>query len=190
MRQMARAPLALATLGMLLLGGCAARSATVAAPPAATASQGQPAPIAGAGTEQPVVPEKNPSGDIPDNQVFVPFTSTDGGYMLQVSEGWARTTNGADVRFNDKLDGVQVTIANAAAAPSAVTARNNEVAALERAGRAVQVTKVQDVQLPGGPAVLVEYASNSVPELLTGKQVRLENNAYLFFSSRTASWRR
>lgn len=111
----------------------------------------------------------------------MPFTSADGGYTLEVPEGWARTTNGADVRFTDKLDGVQVTITKTVAAPTAATARGNEVAALEKAGRAVQVTKAQDVQLPGGPAVFVEYASNSDPDPVTGKQVRLENNAYLFF---------
>lgn len=181
LKRVASPPVALVALGMLLLGGCGGKSTTVPAPPVAAANQGQQTPIGGAGTERPVAPEKNPPGDIPDNQVFVQFASLSGGYSLQVPEGWARATNGADVRFTDKLDGIQVTISKAVAAPVAATARSNEVAALERAGRAVQITKVQDVQLPGGQAVFVEYASNSDPDRVTGKQVRLENNAYLFF---------
>jgi hypothetical protein len=55
------------------------------------------------------------------------------------------------------------------------------VADLQRSGRAVQVNKVQDVQLPSGSAVLVDYSSNSDPDPVTGKQVRLEDNAYLFY---------
>ena len=152
----ARAPLVALALGALLFVGCSARSSTA-------------------------VPETNPPGDIPDSQVFVQFASTAGGYALEVPEGWARTASDTDVRFTDKLDGVQITLANAATAPTADSARANEVATLEKSGRAVQVTKVQDVRLPGGPAVLVEYTSDSEPDPVTGKQVRLENNAYLFF---------
>jgi len=39
------------------------------------------------------------------------------------------------------------------------------------------------VQLHGKPAVLMVYTSNSDPDPVTGKQVRLENNAYLFFKN-------
>jgi len=130
-----------------------------------------------------VAPEQSPAGDIPDNQVFVKYQSTSGGYELDVPEGWARTTQGTDVSFVDKLDGVKVTLTNAAAAPTAQNAQANEVAALQKAGRAVQVTRVQDVKLPNEQAVFVEYTSNSDPNPVTGKQVRLENNAYFFFKN-------
>jgi hypothetical protein len=141
----------------------------------------QASPVAG--REPPVAPETNPAGDIPDNQVFVTFSSATGGYQLQVPEGWARTDNGPNVRFVDKLDGVQVTVTSASAAPSAASARTTQVADLQQSGRAVQVANVQDVQLPSGPAVLVDYTSNSDPDPVTGKQVRLENNAYLFYKN-------
>lgn len=153
-------------------------SPSVAASPEAAAASAQPSPVA---AEQPVAPETNPAGDIPDNQVFVTFTAPTGGYSLQVPEGWARTDNGADVRFVSKLDGVQVAMTNASAAPTTASAQAAQVPELQRSGRAVQVSKVQDVQLPAGPAVMVEYASNSDPDPVTNKQVRLENNAYLFY---------
>jgi hypothetical protein len=136
-----------------------------------------------ASNEQPVAPEQNPPGDIPDNQVFVEYASAANGYTLQVPEGWARTETGTDVSFVDKLDGLKVAITDAATAPTAKTAPDNEVAALQKSGRAVQITGVKDVQLPGGPAVLVEYTSNSDPNPVTGKQVRLEDNSYLFFKN-------
>jgi hypothetical protein len=139
-----------------------------------------------------VAPEQNPAGDISDNQAFVEYASTPGRYSLKVPEGWARAENGPDVSFVDKLDGVKVSITDATTAPTAKSAPGNEVAALQKSGRAVEVTGVKDVQLPavGGPtgtppipAVLVEYTSNSDPNPVTGKQVRLENNSYLFFKN-------
>lgn len=150
---------------------------------AGTAGNTQPTETPVASNEQPVAPEQNPVGDIPDSQAFVTYTSPTGGYTLQVPEGWARTENGTDVSFADKLDGVKVLITAAAIAPTSKTAPGNEVATLQKSGRAVQITSVKDVQLPSGPAVLLEYTSNSDPNPVTGKQVRLEDNSYLFFKS-------
>jgi hypothetical protein len=133
--------------------------------------------------ETPVAPEKNPPGDIPDTQVFVEYRSAGGGYQLEVPEGWGRSEQGTNVSFIDKLDGVKVTITQAASAPTADSVRTNEVPALLKSGRAVQVGKVQDVKLPAGTAVLVEYSSNSDPDPVTGKQIRLENQMYLFFQN-------
>lgn len=152
-----------------LFSGCL--KSTPSAPPQVSGVQG----------ETPVAPEKNPPGDIPDTQVFITYRSADGQYQLEVPEGWARSTQGADVSFIDKLDGIKVAITQASAAPTADSVRTNEVAALLKSGRAVQVDKIQDVQLPAGSAVLVVYSSNSDPDPVTGKQVRLENNMYLFF---------
>ncbi len=132
-------------------------------------------------TEIPLAPETNPPGDIPDTQAFVNYTSNAGGYELDTPEGWARTENGTDVSFADKLDGVMISITDTASAPTAGSVRTGWATALQQSGRAVQIGAVKDVTLPSGPAVLVEYTSNSEPNAVTGKQVRLENNAYLFY---------
>ncbi len=132
-------------------------------------------------SEKPVAPEKNPPGDIPDTQVFVIYSSTAGGYKLEVPEGWARQTNDKNVSFIEKLDGVKVEISPETTAPTAATVKTKQVAKLEKSDRAVKVVDVKDVKLPGGSAVLVQYALNSAPEPVTGKQVRLENNSYIFF---------
>jgi hypothetical protein len=152
-------------------GGCAKSTST--APPQ----------ISGVQNEKPVAPEKNPLGDIPDTQIFVTYRSMDGQYQLDVPEGWARSIKGADVSFIDKLDGINVTVTQSSVAPTVTSVRTNEAAALLKSGRAVQVDKIQDVQLPSGPAVLVSYSSNSDPDPVTGKQVRLENNLYLYFKN-------
>src|SRR5947199_10403238 len=60
--------------------------------------------------------EKNPPGDIPDDQVFVLYKSSASGYSLKVPEGWTRSEKGSDVQFIDKYDGVAV-IVDAAATP-------------------------------------------------------------------------
>ena len=142
------------------------------------AQQPQAAPATG---EQAVAPERNPPGDIPDDQVFITFASPTAGYQVQVPQGWARSTNADDVRFVDKLGGVQVAISSTAQAPTAATAQNSQAADLQRAGRAVKVNNVSDVRLPNGDAVFIDYASNSEPDQVTGKQIRLENQVYLFY---------
>jgi hypothetical protein len=166
---------------VILLAACAGR--TSSARPSGASGTVAGSPQAGsANTEQAVAPEKNPAGDIPDTQAFVSFTPPSGGYTVDAPEGWARTVSGSDVRFVDKLNGETVTLVPFAAAPTAATARTDLIPALVQGGHAVQVTGVQDVQLPGGAAVHITYTSNSDPNAVTGKQVRLENEAYLFFN--------
>jgi len=173
-------PLTVVTVGALIGGACSNTHANSGAKATPAVAVGSPS-AAGASGERPAPAEKNPAGDIPDTQAFVPFSSTAGGYTVDAPEGWARTTAGANVQFTDKLDGEAVTIAPATAAPAAATARNDLVAAVTAVSRSVQVNKVQDVQLPGGAAVLVDYTANSEPDTVTGKQVRLEQKAYFFF---------
>ncbi|MDQ6718840.1 MAG: hypothetical protein M3Z17_10920 [Gemmatimonadota bacterium] len=137
------------------------------------------------GTESAVAPEVNPPGDIPDTQQFVKYTSSAGGYQLDVPEGWARKENGANVQFASKYDGVAVNIATATAtaAPTAASARADQAKAIAAQGHATTITDVTDVSLPAGKAVLIKFASNSDPNAVTNKQVRLENEAYLFFTN-------
>ncbi len=143
-------------------------------------------PVAAA-QEQPIAPEINPPGDIPDSQVFVRYSSPLS-FALQVPEGWARSDRVDGAGFADKYDGVDITLAPAPAAPTADSVRNNEVPALINAGRAVKVSAVKNVGLPAGNAVLIVYACNSEPNEVTNKQVRLENNRYIYYrDGRTAT---
>jgi len=130
--------------------------------------------------EQPVATEKNPPGDIPDSQVFI-FYRSPLGFSLKIPEGWARTDRTDGATFVDKYDTVDVSVASAAVAPTAESTVNNETVALTKSARAVKVSAVKDVRLPAGPAVLIVYTSNSAPNAVTNKQIRLENNRYFYY---------
>jgi hypothetical protein len=133
--------------------------------------------------ESPIAPETNPLGDIPDNQVFITYTASLGNYSLEVPEGWARTVTGPDVRFVDKFDGLSVTIKPSDTAPTAASASQNEIPALEKTGHAFKAGEVTEVQLPAGKAVRITATENSEPDPVTGKQVRLEEEIYLFYQN-------
>lgn len=132
--------------------------------------------------EQPITPEANPPGDIPDSQVFIAYSSPLG-FSLKVPEGWARSDPVDGVRFVDKYDSVELSVALAPSAPTVKTARSTEAAALVKAGRAVKIVSIKSLELPTGSTVVIAYTSNSEPNAVTNKQIRLENNRYLFFNA-------
>lgn len=130
-----------------------------------------------------LAPEVSPLGDIPDTQAFVKYSNTAAGYQLEVPEGWARAESGSDVTFADKFSGVKVSATPATSAPTAATALTNEVSRLKSGGHAVRIDSVTDVNLPGGKAVRITYTSNSDPNAVTNKRVRLEDHTYLFYKN-------
>jgi hypothetical protein len=130
--------------------------------------------------EAPAKPEKNPPGDIPDDQVFIDYRSAQG-FSLKVPEGWARAEGPDGVSFTDKFNGVTVMISSAASAPTVDSVKGDYRSTMEKSRKAVNVTDVRLVKLKGGSAVLISYSSNSEPNSVTNKQIRLENRRYLFF---------
>lgn len=133
-------------------------------------------------SSKPVAPESHPVGDIPDSQAFITYTSSSGGYSIQVPEGWARKVKGGNtVTFISKLDGVK--ISTKAAASNNLTVdhiKNNWISKLKKNGMAIKIKSVSKVNVPAGSAIEVVYSSNSKPNSVTGKQVRLENNTYIY----------
>jgi hypothetical protein len=132
--------------------------------------------------EQPLKPERNPPGDIPDNQVFIKFTSALG-FSISVPEGWARADRSDGAVFADKYGRITIVEVAVQSAPNARTARSLLLPELERSARAVQIAKVKDVKLPAGPAVIISYGSNSDPNPVTNKAIRLESDRYYFWRS-------
>jgi hypothetical protein len=130
--------------------------------------------------EKPVQAEKNPPGDIPDSQVFIDYAAPQG-FALKVPEGWARTDRADGASFIDKLDGVVVSVSKADSAPTVESAKTTYQAELEKTERAVKVASIKQVKLPAGAAIRIVYTSNSAPNQITNKQVRLENERYLYF---------
>jgi len=133
-----------------------------------------------AAQEQPIAPETNPPGDIPDSQAFVTYTSP-AGFSLKVPEGWALTQRPDGASFADKYGSIDISLATASSAPTSEQARREALAKLVKSGRAVRISATGRVTLPAGPALLIVYTSNSEPNAVTDKQIRLENNRYLFY---------
>jgi hypothetical protein len=144
--------------------------------PFALAQTTQPLPV----QQQAIEPEQSPPGDIPDEQLFVPYESPSG-FTIEIPEGWAKTENTNSVVFADKYNIINITVSDAATAPTANVAEKELLPVLLESNRAVEVSKVSDVSLPGGSAVRIDYAENSDPNPVTNKQIRLEDNRYVFF---------
>ena len=158
------------TLTLLLVAGACA------ALPLSIMAQQQPSSAG----EQPLKPERNPPGDIPDNQVFIDYISPLG-FSLKVPEGWARRDLPDGVSFADKYGRVTVTQTAATKMPNVEEAKQTLVPDLEKNSRAVKVAAVKPAKLPAGPTILISYGSNSDPNSVTNKAIRLENDRYYFW---------
>jgi hypothetical protein len=140
-----------------------------------------PLTIATAAHAETAVPaEKNPPGDIPDSQVFIDYTSKLG-FTMKVPEGWARSDQADGASFVDKLDGIILKATDVKHKPDVAAAKSDYVGELKKSERAVKVSAVKTVKLPSGEAIRIVYTSNSEPNAVTNKQVRLENERYLFY---------
>jgi hypothetical protein len=132
--------------------------------------------------ESPVKPEKNPPGDIPDDQVFIVYQSPLG-FTIKVPEGWARHQTSDAVTFNDKYNTIELTVAQHTDPLTVSSAKQKEMAELERDGKAVRISSVKATTLPSGSAIVVSYGSNSEPNSVTNKAIRLENERYFFWKA-------
>ena len=135
----------------------------------------------GVGQDTPVPEGDSPPGDIPDNQVFVSYHSSGGGYTLDTPEGWARTESGPSVTFTDKLHRIAVDVSDGSTLPTVESVTADDIPTLAASVEAFEKVKVESVNLPSGPAVFVRYRENSALDSVTGKKVRLETDRYEFF---------
>jgi predicted small lipoprotein YifL len=153
------------------LSGCGSPKATPATTPPSTSA---------AVPQQPVQPEKNPPGDIPDNQAFVTFT-TAGGFSIKVPEGWARHVGPSSVEFTDKLNTVRVAWSATSIAPDITSVAAQDIPALAKSEAAFKLNSIKTVTLPAGRAVLMDYRVNSAANAVTGKEYRLDVLRYTLY---------
>jgi hypothetical protein len=105
------------------------------------------------------------TGDIPDNQVFLTFRNASAGYSILYPEGWARKGTSRDTTFQDKDNQVHVLVAGGSHAPAPP-------------GR---VTKTAHrVTLHGLSVDALTYATESAPNPVTGKRVKLTTDRYVY----------
>jgi hypothetical protein len=124
---------------------------------------------AGSSTVTTPAPENNPAGDIPDNQVYVPFTPPGGAFTVSVPEGWARTTDGAATIFTDKANAVRIEAYALAAAPSTESVSVDELPIIASSTPGYRSGTVTAVQRKAGQVMLITYQGTSPPNPVTGK---------------------
>ena len=113
------------------------------------------------------------AGDIPDNQVFLVFKNGAAGYSMKYPEGWAQQGLGKHVTFRDKNNIVRIVVSSGAAPTKASI--QADVGGL--AGASAQ-SGPQAMTLPHAKAFKVVYSTESAPNAVTGKRVKLVVDRY------------
>jgi hypothetical protein len=161
----------------LLLAGCGAASSGAA--PAAAGGTPSSSP-----SVDPNAPETNPAGDIPDNQAFVSWSPTAGGFAIKVPEGWSRTDSGTTTVFTDKLNTITVEVTKSANAPT-VNSVTTQVAATKAKSTGWVDGSVTAVTRPAGDVILATYQADAPPDPVTGKVVNDDVEQYVFWKNGT-----
>ena len=136
---------------------------------------GLAAVVAGCGSSAPKQavapngPEVSPSGDIPDNQAYVPYRVPGQRLTLKVPEGWAQGRRQGTVTFTDKLNTIDVRVISAAKAPTTRTVN------------APRGARVSAVHRTAGAAIRVVYLARSAADPVTGRTRADAVERYLFF---------
>ena len=92
---------------------------------------------------------------------------------MKTPEGWARSGNGDEVTFRDKNNIVRIVIGR-----GAVPTRASVRAAIAHLGSAKVESPPQAITIAGRPAFKVVYSTESAPNAVTGKRVKLVVDRY------------
>ena len=133
------------------------------------------------GGVDPNAPEESPPGDIPDDQVFVPYQFPDGSFTVKVPEGWSRTEDAGTVTFTDKFNSIALSTTPASAAPTVASAERDEVPAIASAVGNYEAGTVETVTRSAGDAVRITYRADSPPDAVTGSSTTLDVERYELF---------
>jgi len=158
-------------------------SSKTAAPPNTSAGTGNSGTTV-AGAPNPNAKEQLPPGDIPDNQVFVPYTPATGGYSMNYPQGWAKKESASATTFTQNFNSIDVTATQSASAPTTASARLTTTAQLSSAP-GFHLNTVGSVTRSSGPAIRVAYNATSATDAVTGKSVTLDVERYLFWHNGT-----
>ena len=137
------------------------------------------APGASAGrTTAPLTGEANQAaaGDIPDNQVFLTFRNGAAGYAMRYPEGWAQRGSAARVTFADKNNLVRIVVENGSGVTPA--GARAEMRRLRRSTPSLRYSLPTGVTVGGRHAVKVVYSTESAPNPVTAKRVKLVVDRY------------
>ncbi len=137
-----------------------------------------------AGAPNPNAKEQLPPGDIPDNQVFVPYTPATGGYSMSYPQGWAKREGAGTTAFTQNFNSITVATTKTTSAPTITSARSTATSQLGSVP-GFHLTTVDLVTRASGPAIRVVYSATSPTDAVTGKSVTLDVERYLFWHNGT-----
>jgi hypothetical protein len=132
----------------------------------------------------PNAPEVVAPGDIPDNQLFVPYRPASGSYTINVPEGWSRTEHNGAVTFTDKYNSITITSSPAKTAPTVKSVMSSSLLDVSQ-DPTYRVGKVTAVKTTGGNAIRATYEIGSAPNKVTGKKALLAVERYVYFRNAT-----
>lgn len=171
------------TAAAVVLAGCASTTTTPAPGNTGSSSATSRSP---SGTSTPAdqpsaAPESNPPGDIPDNQVYVAYRPSGGGWQVKVPEGWARTVaaDGA-VTFTDKLNAVRLYRSTGTSQPT-VASITAAVTRAEGSRPGFALDRVATVTRTAGTSYRAVYQADGQPDPVTGKTVSNDVEQYTFW---------
>ncbi len=167
-----------AVFALLALSGCGSSSSSAPAGAGAPSRSSTPASTSGAAGALAADATSAKTGDVPDNQNFLTFSDPTLRISIVYPEGWAVKKAGDGVTFTDKNNQVRVALSKGAA-PTAATVKA-KLAALKSSAATLAVTAApQAVRLPSGPAVKATYTTESAPNPVTGKTIKLMVDRYV-----------
>ena len=156
-------------------------SLLAAAAAAAVAGCGSSGSAPSAKAPSPAKPEVSPSGDIPDNQAYVPYAPAGAGVSVKVPEGWSRSAKGGATTFTDNLNTISMTVTRAAAgSASTATVRSTLVPRLRSAVPGFQLQSVTTVHRQAGTAVRIAYLARGRANAVTARSGTDAVEQYLF----------
>ena len=163
-----------AAAALIALTGCGS-SRQAQAPATSTSGRGATTSATSTGGPGALQAEANATaaGDIPDNQVFLVFRNGAAGYSMKYPEGWAQQGSGKRVTFRDKNNIVRIVVSSGAAPTKASI--QADVGGLT--GASAQ-SGPQAMTLPHAKAFKVVYSTESAPNAVTGKRVKIVVDRY------------
>jgi hypothetical protein len=120
--------------------------------------------------------QQTAAGDIPDNQVFLTFRNTAEGYSIEYPEGWAQRGSAARVTFQDKNNLARIEVAKGSGA--AVVGATADMNRLRQKTPSLRFDAPTQMPVSGKPLLKVVYSTESAPNPVTGKRVKLVVDRY------------
>jgi hypothetical protein len=157
--------------GALALSGCGSSSKSGVSGPTGSAGSQQESAAALAADARSAA-----TGDIPDNQNFLTLKDPRLRVSMLYPEGWTVKTSASGVTISDKNNLVRISVA--AGSTPTVSSVRARLAALKSSTPGLTAGTPQAISLRNGPAVKAIYTTQSAPNPVTGKQVRLTVDRY------------